>query len=552
MTDANHVADLEVRIDGAPLDPIVAAQLVEARVQDDLLLPHAFQLRFRDPQFELCDGGALDVGKKVELHLGGPGGGETKMLFTGTVATVAPEFEPTGCLYVVRGYDASHRLNLTRRSRTFQDMTASDIAQKVIGEAGLQIDAVATSEVSAFEQQSNETDWAFLWRLAARCGYTVSCLGTTVAFRPGARAEEAATRVEWGVNLLEFRPRATAVQQVDEVQVAGWDPQTARRVNATAKQARLDSDIGLDRARVATAGAGGTLVVADRIVTSQGEANELAQSTLDHVANAWLEAEGAAMGNPLMTAGALVEVAGVGTKFGGRYLITGATHIVRAGRGYQTRFRVSGRARRTLLDLLTPARASSYGEALVIGQVTNVDDPGGHNRVRVKFPALDEQHEGWWARVGSPAASGKRGMMMMPLVGDEVIVGFEHGDERRPLVLGSLWNGGAPPGDLVVNGESGGGGKTSDGSFNLSSDKAVTVKAGQQLTLTANKVTGKADTDLKLEAGSAFEVKGGKITLNGDGSVTVESKGSVKVSGTAIEISASGTLKLSGASVMLG
>ena len=547
----SHVADLVVKIDGTALDPTVAAQLIEARVQDDLLLPDAFQLRLRDPRFALCDGSQFDVGKRVELLLGGPGGGSPLPLFTGTIATIAPEFESTGCVYVVRGFDASHQLNQTRRSRTFQDMTASDIARKVVGEAGLQIEAVATTEVSAFEQQSNETDWTFLWRLAARCGYTVSCSAGKIAFRPGARAEEAGLRVEWGVNLLEFHPRATAIQQVDSVEVSGWDPSVARRVSGTASQPRLDSEIGLQRDRVASAGVGGTLVVSDRVVTTQGEADELAQSTLDHLANAWLEADGAADGDPRMKAGAPVEIAGVGQRFSGKYLITGATHVVRAGVGYRTRFRISGRARRTLLDLLTPAPPSAYGEALVIGQVTNVDDPEHQNRVRVKFPALDEQHEGWWARVASPSASGGRGLMMMPLVGDEVVVGFEHGDERRPLVLGSVWNGASPPGDLMQNGESGGG-SSSDGSFNLVSEQAVTVKAGQQLDMAGSKIKGKADGEVNLEAGSTFAVKGGKVTLNGDGSVTIESNGSVKLSGSAIEVNATGTLKLSGASVMLG
>ncbi|MBO9534076.1 MAG: VgrG-related protein [Solirubrobacteraceae bacterium] len=554
MSDAQHVADLEVRVDGAALDPEVAAALIEARVQDDLLLPDAFQLRFRDPRFELCDGAQFDVGKQVELRLQGPAGGSSGLttLFKGSIATLAPEFETDGCIFVVRGFDVSHKLNLTRRSRTFQDMTASDIARKVVSEAGLQIDATATSQVSEFEQQSNETDWNFLWRLAARCGYTVTCSDGTIAFRPGARAEEAALRVEWGRNLQEFRPRATAVQQVDEVEVSGWDPSVARRVSGRANTAKLDSQIGLERDQVASTGGGGTLLVADQIVTTQGEADDLAQATLDHVANAWLEADGSADGDPRMRAGAPVEIAGVGQKFGGRYLITGATHIVRAGTGYKTRFRISGRARRTLLDLLTPTTTHAYGEALVIGQVTNVDDPDHQNRVRVKFPALDDQHEGWWARLASPAASGGRGLLMLPKVGDEVIVGFEHGDERRPLVLGSLWNGAAPPGDLIQNGEQGGGGSGSDGSFNLVSDAAVTVKASQQFDLQSSKVNGKADGDIKLESGSTFAVKGGKVTLNGDGSVTIESNGSVKLSGSAIEVNASGTLKLSGASVTIG
>lgn len=555
---AQHVGGLEVTIDGAPLDPTVNERLIDARVQDDLLLPDTFQLRFRDPAFELVDGTLFDVGKTVELKLSSPNGNAARPLFTGKVATIAPEFESDGCVFVVRGYDASHKLNLARRSRTFQDMTASDIAKKVIGDAGLQSDVAPTKEVAAFEQQSNETDWRFLWRLAERSGFTLSCVDGTVTFRPAGRAEEQSARLEWGVSLRAFHPRATAVQQVDEVEITAWDPQTAKRVTGRAKQPKLDSKIGLVRDDTAKAGAGGRLVVSDRVVVTQGEADVLAQSTLDHLANAWLEAEGVAKGDPQLKAGSLVEIVGVGKRFGGQYLITGATHVVRGGTGYETRFRISGRARRSLLDLLTPEPVHGYGESLVIGQVTNVDDPQSHGRVRVKFPALDEDHEGWWARVASMAATGARGMSMSPLVGDEVIVGFEHGDERRPIVLGALWNGSSPPGALARN--AGGGSGKPDGSLNINSEKAVTVKAKNELDFDAEKhklkTSGEAKLDIgaayDLKAGSGITVKGTSVKVNADGSIELSGQGQVKISGASIDVSATGTVKISGASVMIG
>lgn len=80
-----------------------------------------------------------------------------------------------------------------------------------------------------------------------------------------------------------------------------------------------------------------------------------------------------------------------------------------------------------------------YG--MVTATVTHLDDPGGQGRVRLSYPWLHEDSESTWARVVSPMAGPDRGMVFRPEVGDEVLVAFEHGDMRRPYVLGALWNG---------------------------------------------------------------------------------------------------------------
>ena len=37
------------------------------------------------------------------------------------------------------------------------------------------------------------------------------------------------------------------------------------------------------------------------------------------------------------------------------------------------------------------------------------------------------------------------GSLFLPEVGDEVLVAFEHGDLRRPYIVGKLWNTTDPP-----------------------------------------------------------------------------------------------------------
>jgi len=83
---------------------------------------------------------------------------------------------------------------------------------------------------------------------------------------------------------------------------------------------------------------------------------------------------------------------------------------------------------------------------VVVGLVTNANDPEGLGRVKVKFPWLaDEEvgdlHETDWVRIAAGMAGNNRGMFFMPEVNDEVLVAFEHGDTRFPFVIGFLWNG---------------------------------------------------------------------------------------------------------------
>ena len=91
---------------------------------------------------------------------------------------------------------------------------------------------------------------------------------------------------------------------------------------------------------------------------------------------------------------------------------------------------------------------------LVCGVVTNVKDPDKQGKIKIALPWLAPDFETDWARVVQLSAGPRTGAMFLPEVGDEVLVGFEYGDMRRPYVLGGLVNDNAKfaPMSTAVNG----------------------------------------------------------------------------------------------------
>lgn len=77
-----------------------------------------------------------------------------------------------------------------------------------------------------------------------------------------------------------------------------------------------------------------------------------------------------------------------------------------------------------------------YGVA--IAQVVSNIDLLGEARVQVSLPWAPGFEP--WARVATMMAGSQRGSFFIPQVGEEVLIGFNHGDIREPFVIGALWN----------------------------------------------------------------------------------------------------------------
>jgi uncharacterized protein involved in type VI secretion and phage assembly len=136
--------------------------------------------------------------------------------------------------------------------------------------------------------------------------------------------------------------------------------------------------------------------------------------------------------------------------------------------------------------------------------VTDVKDPDGQGRVKVSLPWSPDSDGGSyeaWGRLATLMAGGGRGSWFVPDVDDEVLIGFEGGDPRRPYVLGALWNGAdAPP-------------QSMDGSG--ANDKKV-LKSRNGVTITLDDSDGQEQLVLQTPGAQKFTLK------DGPGSITIE------------------------------
>jgi uncharacterized protein involved in type VI secretion and phage assembly len=143
-------------------------------------------------------------------------------------------------------------------------------------------------------------------------------------------------------------------------------------------------------------------------------------------------------GAPALRCDSWIQVNGIGSRLSGPHYITSARHRLSTA-GYHTELQL-GRAPK-----LNPATPSDRALGLTLGVVEALDDPDSANRVKVRLPWRNDSGEGVWARVATADAGDGYGAVIIPNVGQEVVLGYVDGDPSVPVVLGQLFNGKAAP-----------------------------------------------------------------------------------------------------------
>jgi type VI secretion system secreted protein VgrG len=375
------------------------------------------------------------LGKTIEISAQDTAGAENQ-IFTGIILESQLEYEIDG-RYTARltGVSKSYLLDLTPRREYFRQQSAKDVVQKLLSDAGLNLEGNMPAGQARGYHQMEETDFSFIARLAddaeAWMRPTEKGIEIQTAFQ---KAIELQWRGEDG--LLQFKVSGRLSQPSSSG--AHYDPKameskvfskvgdeptfyesSKKMVDAAKNQstALMPPDYIYQRSRTGTIDEFQDLLKKEsrrslsRTVVCSGESR-----------------------TPQLKPGNEVKINGV-LDAQGVYGITRVMHEWTTT-GYLNSFECTPYKKWTVPHAPQVQRYPGVVPARVVSN----DDPDNSGRIQVQF-YWQEANQTQWMSMMAPHAGANRGFMFLPEIGDEVWVAFEEGDPERGRVLGSAWNG---------------------------------------------------------------------------------------------------------------
>jgi uncharacterized protein involved in type VI secretion and phage assembly len=433
-TRALRLPALTIQVNGRPLADDERALLGAVRVCQKLSRPAQCEISFfsqppASVTATLVPGAALRVAV----------GDTLPPLFAGEVTALEYTYEPgQGRALRVRGYDRLHRLRKRQPVRAHVQMGLAELARELVGSLGLSVEAPAADLTWRRLIQHGQTDLDFLTQMTEASGLHFTLRGETLHLLTLEGIGEPIP-LSLGDTLLEARIEVNADPACRAVATDGWDPLRAEEHEGRASQARVGREVSAEAPPDQVGGTGECTFVHQAVEDSR-HAEALAQAELDLRVAREVVLRGVAEGDPRLQPGARVEVQGVAPAVAGRYVLTEVTHVLDG----QQRF-VSELSTYPVSPL-----PRTRGTSLIMGKVTSVDDPDKLGRVQVALPACNGVETDWMGVV-MVGAGAQKGIVMLPDVGDLVLVLCAQEDPAQGVVLGGLYGVSGPPDGGVEN-----------------------------------------------------------------------------------------------------
>jgi uncharacterized protein (TIGR02594 family) len=429
--------DVTVEVGGLRLRNGEIAQL---ELRQELGAHHLCTLEFtRDESAGLLLEHLLDAPVTVRLT---DGAGDHEAFVGQVVGGTQAHLLNAGSRFRLEAASRSLAMQLHRDTGAYENVTCADVARRLAGDAGLQLTMDGAGERYPYLQQSGESDWEFLVRVADDSGCWVRPTAAGVEVRCG--FDDRAWELLWGANLLALSTRCRMVNPGYKGAAYQPDEKREHRFHAVrATPALLGGATALvnaaTRASHTFAGGGdpGVLDDSSRAPTLAAFKRRLEAESRRALGTA-VGVEGSST-QPALRAGDTVHVSDAGSfKLG----VTGKFGLVRVthrfdGTHYTNDFAATPWA--SFTGEVRPARPLAPG--FVSAEVVDNRDPEHRGRLRVRYRWQEQPSRTLWVRVAAPYAGNGRGVLFLPEPGDEVVIAFEQGDPERPCVMGSVWNG---------------------------------------------------------------------------------------------------------------
>jgi phage protein D len=365
-----YVPGFLIKVENKDLKRDVVNDIISLTYSDSLANIDSFEMTVNnwDPdtrRFKYSDEDLFNPWKDVEVAMGyyRNGRADLRTMLIGEISTLTPNFPQSGGpTLTVRGLNLFHRFRTKQETKPFLQKKDTEIAKDVVDGIAKELKKKSSRLQLKLDSQdfnrnrplevpipyllmNNQFPIVFLMERARDIGYelimTESTSGNrevTFGFHPSSDVKRTTYILEWGKSLISFQPSLQVANQVAELTVRGWNPQTKKEIKVTVKRSDIKglvtpSELGVTENELAKK----LEIVVDRPVQNQAEANLLATNRLRQIGQVLVEAKGKTIGVPDLRSGGKIEIKGLGQRFSGTYLVTSTTHTIGEG-GYTTDF----------------------------------------------------------------------------------------------------------------------------------------------------------------------------------------------------------------------
>lgn len=394
--------------------------------------------------FEISNEDWFVVGNEIEIFMGDLS--DERLIFKGVIIKLQMIVRHSAAHLEVDCRDAAYRMTLRRQSRFFENSTDSDLAAQVLTEYEINSEITATEYSHSELVQYDVSDWDFMIMRLDCNGMTTIVDNGTLKAGPPDFAQEATLNLEYGSTVIEFDGALELRNQFEQVKIRSWNHTTQKIVEIDGLEPDIQQNGNLSGNEIASAN--GTAPTVHRhggkIDTGEMQAWANARLLKDRLSRTCgrVQFEGLNGIKP----GNIITLDGFGDRFNGPVYVAGVRHELYEGTWLtDVEFGLSPEWFAEKVKVEPPPAASMLASVhgLQTGVVTQIEgDPEREHRIRIRYPIVNEQAAGIWARIATLDAGSDRGTFFRPEVKDEVIVGFINGDPRDPVVLGALHSSG--------------------------------------------------------------------------------------------------------------